>query len=92
MTIEQLYEIIVRQQEEIEKLTTDFKALKEWSDLNDYWLREMIDALTDSVDDLMDNHCACAKYNKQKAIRSLEKRLAREKEAAELALLEAQDD
>jgi len=89
MTIEQLYEIIVRQQEEIEKLTTDFKALKEWSDLNDYWLREMIDALTDSVDDLMDNHCACAKYNKQKAIRSLEKRLAREKEAAELALLEA---
>ena len=54
MTIEQLYEIILRQQEEIEKLTTDFKALKEWSDLNDYWLREMIDALTDSVDDLMD--------------------------------------
>lgn len=92
MTIEQLYEIILSQQEEIEKLTADFKALKEWSDLNDYWLREMIDALTDSVDDLMDNHCACAKYNKQKAIHSLEKRLAREKEAAELALLKAQDD
>jgi hypothetical protein len=38
--------------------------LREWSDDNDFWLREMIDALTDSVDDLMDNHCACAKYIK----------------------------
>ena len=50
MTIQELYEIIQTQQKEIEKLQQDFKALKEWSDLNDYWLREMIDALTESVE------------------------------------------
>ena len=38
------------QQEEIEKLQENFRALKEWSDLNDYWLKEMIDALIESVD------------------------------------------
>lgn len=54
MTIEQLYEIIAIQQTEIEKLTKDLKILKEWSDLNDYYLREMIDALTDTVDNLSD--------------------------------------
>ena len=53
MTTEELYEIIKQQQEELDKLKRDFTALKEWSDLNDYWLREMIDALTDSVDRLM---------------------------------------
>lgn len=50
MTTEELYVIIQTQQEEIEKLQKDFKAFKEWSDLNDYWLREMIDALTESVE------------------------------------------
>ena len=50
MTTEELYAIIQTQQEEIEKLQQNFKALKEWSDLNDYWLREMIDALTESVE------------------------------------------
>ena len=53
MTTEKLYEIIKQQQEELDKLQRDFTALKEWSDLNDYWLREMIDALTDSVNKLM---------------------------------------
>lgn len=53
MTTEELYEIIKQQQEELDKLQKDFIALKEWSDLNDYWLREMIDALTESVDKLM---------------------------------------
>lgn len=52
MTIEQLQEIIVLQQSEIERLSQDLKILKEWSDLNDYYLREMIDALTDAVDNL----------------------------------------
>lgn len=50
MTTEELYGIIKQQQEEIDKLKENFTALKEWSDLNDYWLREMIDALTESVD------------------------------------------
>jgi hypothetical protein len=29
--------------------------LREWSDDNDFWLREMIDALTECVDKLMSN-------------------------------------
>ena len=62
MTIEQLYEIILSQQEEINKLNERFQALKDWSDLNDYWLREMIDTLTESVDGIMDDHCCCEKY------------------------------
>lgn len=62
MTIEQLYEIILSQQEEINKLNERFQALKNWSDLNDYWLREMIDTLTESVDGIMDDHCCCEKY------------------------------
>ena len=52
MTMEQLQEIIAIQQAEIEKLQQDLRILKEWSDLNDYYLREMIDALTDTVDNL----------------------------------------
>lgn len=52
MAIEQLQEIVAFQQSEIEKLSKELKILKEWSDLNDYYLREMIDALTDTVDNL----------------------------------------
>ena len=52
MAIEQLQEIIALQQAEIDKLTKELKILKDWSDLNDYYLREMIDALTESVDKL----------------------------------------
>ena len=62
MTIEQLYEIILAQQEQIGKLTEKIQAVREVSDLNDYWLREMIDALTDTVDGIMDDHCCCEKY------------------------------
>lgn len=52
MTTEQLYEIIAIQQSEIEKLNKDLRILKEWSDLNDHYLREMIDSLTETVDNL----------------------------------------
>lgn len=34
----------------VTKLEEQFKKLKDWSDLNDYWLREMIDALAESVE------------------------------------------
>lgn len=37
----------------LEKLEKNFEKLKEWSDLNDYWLREMIDANTESINKLM---------------------------------------
>lgn len=62
MTIEQLYEIILAQQEQIGKLTEKIQAVREVSDLNDYWLREMIDTLTDTVDGIMDDHCCCERY------------------------------
>lgn len=55
MTIEELYEIVKEQQEEINDLKCRLTRLKEWSDLNDYYLREMIDALTDNVDKLYEN-------------------------------------
>lgn len=62
MTTEALYELIKIQQEEIKQLREDIKYLKQWSDLNDLWIREMIDALTDTVDGIMDDHCCCEKY------------------------------
>lgn len=52
MTIEELYEIIKAQQNKIEDLEKELLYLRRWSDDNDYWLREMIDALTESVDKL----------------------------------------
>lgn len=62
MTIEQLYEIILAQQEQIGRLSEKIQAVREVSDLNDYWLREMIDTLTDTVDGIMDDHCCCERY------------------------------
>ena len=69
MTTEQLYDIIKIQQDEIEALKdkiayleADLNSLRKWSDDNDYWLREMIDALTESVDGIMDDHCGCKRY------------------------------
>lgn len=62
MTTEQLYEIIKTQQEEIDKLKENFTILKEWSDLNDYWIREMIDALTESVEK---NHDLIYKFHNE---------------------------
>lgn len=53
MTTEQLYEIIQTQKEKIEDLEHDLIVLKQWSDLNDYYLREMIDALTETVNNLI---------------------------------------
>ena len=53
MTTEELYKIIQKQQKEINALKGDLSDLRKWSDNNDYWLREMIDALTDSVNKLM---------------------------------------
>lgn len=52
MTIEELYEIIKAQQSKIEDLEKELLYLRRWSDDNDYWLREMIDALTENVDKL----------------------------------------
>ena len=53
MTVEKLYEIIKEQQNRIATLEEELLLLRQWSDNNDYWLREMIDGLTESVDKLM---------------------------------------
>ena len=46
ITLEEIYERLV-------KLEDNFTKLKEWSDLNDYWLREMVDDLTENVNKLL---------------------------------------
>lgn len=53
MTIEELEQKLIELQEKYENLEYKYLRLREWSDDNDYWLREMIDALTESVDKLM---------------------------------------
>ena len=56
MTMEELAQKIEELQVKYDQLEYDYLRLREWSDDNDFWLREMIDALTDCVDKLMDNY------------------------------------
>ena len=51
-TNQELYEIIQAQQRIIDDLVLKYNSLKNEVDLNDFWLRDMIDALTDSIDKL----------------------------------------
>ena len=51
-TNQELYEIIQAQQEIIDDLVLKYNSLKKEVDLNDFWLRDMIDVLTDSIDKL----------------------------------------
>ena len=51
-TNQELYEIIQAQQEVIDDLVLKYNSLKKEVDLNDFWLRDMVDALTDSIDKL----------------------------------------
>ena len=90
MTIEELENKITELENKYLELEIKYLKLREWSDENDYWLREMIDALTETVDELMDNHCCCEKYREYHGKYIIEKKLAKEKEIAELAELEAQ--
>lgn len=55
MTIEELTQKLEELQAKYDQLEYDYLRLREWSDDNDFWLREMIDALTDCVDKLMNN-------------------------------------
>ena len=54
MTIEELAQKLEELQVKYDQLEHKYLKLREWSDDNDYWLREMIDALTESVNRLMD--------------------------------------
>lgn len=56
-TNQELYEIILELQEEIKAINSRVAHLKKWSDLNDYYIQEEIDALTDSVNKLLGIDC-----------------------------------
>lgn len=53
-TNQELYEIIQALQEQVNDIEKRLNKLKEWSDLNDYYMQEEIDALTDTVDKLVE--------------------------------------
>lgn len=50
MTLEELEQKIVALEQICANLEYKYLKLREWSDDNDLWLREMIDALTESVE------------------------------------------
>lgn len=53
-TNQELYEIIQALQEQVNDIEKRLSKLKEWSDLNDYYMQEEIDALTDTVDKIVE--------------------------------------
>lgn len=52
-TINDAYESFEYQQKQIDKLRADYEKLKCWSDLNDHYIRELIDTLAESVDKIL---------------------------------------
>lgn len=56
-TNQELYEIILELQAEIKTINSRVAHLKKWSDLNDYYIQEEIDALADSVNKLLGIDC-----------------------------------
>ena len=53
MTNEELLELIQIQEARITALEASLLSLRQWSDANDRYLEEVVNALTDSVDKLM---------------------------------------
>lgn len=53
MTNEELLELIQIQEARITALEANLLALRQWSDANDWYLEEVVNALTDSVDKIM---------------------------------------
>lgn len=53
MTNEELLELIKIQEARITALEASLLSLRQWSDANDRYLEEVVNALTDSVDKLM---------------------------------------
>lgn len=53
MTNEELLELIKIQEARITALEASLLSLRQWSDANDQYLEEVVNALTDSVDKLM---------------------------------------
>lgn len=53
MTNEELLELIQIQEARITALEASLLALRQWSDANDRYLEEVVNALTDNVDKIM---------------------------------------
>ena len=53
ISLDQLYIIIERQDQRLASLQTEIEKLKNWSDLNDYYLQEMIDSNSSTLDRLL---------------------------------------
>ena len=52
ISLDQLYQIIEKQDQRIAALSNELTKLKSWSDLSDSYLQEMIDSNTNSIDRL----------------------------------------
>ena len=52
ISLDQLYQIIEKQDQRIAYLQGEIDKLKNWSDLNDHYLQEMIDSNATSIDRL----------------------------------------
>lgn len=52
ISLDQLYQIIEKQDSRIASLQAEITKLKSWSDLNDQYLQEMIDSNSSSIDRL----------------------------------------
>ena len=52
ISLDQLYQIIEKQDQRIAYLQGELDKLKNWSDLNDHYLQEMIDSNATSIDRL----------------------------------------
>ena len=52
ISLDQLYQIIEKQDQRIATLQNEISKLKNWSDLNDQYLQEMIDSNANSIDRL----------------------------------------
>ena len=52
ISLDQLYQIIEKQDQRIAMLQNEITKLKSWSDLNDQYLQEMIDSNSSSIDRL----------------------------------------
>ena len=52
ISLDQLYQIIEKQDQRIAGLQSELTKLKNWSDLNDQYLQDMIDSNTGAIDRL----------------------------------------
>lgn len=53
ISLDQLFTIIERQDQRLAQLQSEIEKLKGWSDLNDHYLEERIEATSNAVDRLM---------------------------------------